>query len=281
MPTVEERFRAATAYVRKAIAAVEDRGVVYALDPVTGFVEWYAGKVKTGQPRADLARIEARWLRATRDDERSQIARDAELLADRVEENIPGAPQEWLRTNLYSGETPTATPPTTYYGEAADQAGEVWGWVKDKASGAAEGVSAVAKSLLIGGGVVLGWKLFGYLRERERGRERQAANGERRRLNAGLARVAETRGARPRARRTTALRRSLDDTDLETWFERDRAHVELRDRLTGQTVVEWWDNDVQQAIDDGFLPYRWSDAAAHAAAFEYAKNVGLIEDEAS
>src|SRR4051794_26038707 len=175
MPTVEERYRAATAYVRKAIAAVEDRGVVYAVDPVTGFVEWYAGKVKTGQPRADLARIESRWLRATRDDERSQIARDAELLADRVEENVPGAPRDWVRTNLYPGETPTVTPPTTYYGEAANQAGEVWGWVKDKASGAADGASSIATSLLIGGGIALGWKVFDYLRERERSRVRSAS----------------------------------------------------------------------------------------------------------
>jgi hypothetical protein len=190
MPTVEERYRAATAYVRRAIAAVEDRGIVYAIDPVTGFVEWYAGTVKTGQPRADLARIEARWLRATRDDERAQIARDAELLADRVEENVPGAPQDRLRSNLFPGETATATPPTTYYGEAATQAGEVWGWVKDKASGAAEGASSIAKSLLIGGGVVLSWKLFDYLRERERSRVRSASGRTRRALNASLERAA-------------------------------------------------------------------------------------------
>jgi hypothetical protein len=194
MPTVEERYRAATAYVRRAIVAVEDRGVVYAIDPVTGFVEWYAGNVKTGQPRADLARIEARWLRATRDDERAQIARDAELLADRVEENVPGAPQDRLRTNLYSGETPTAAPPTTYYGEAASQAGEVWGWVKDTASSAAEGAASVGKSLLIGGGVVLGWKLFDYLRERERDRVRSASGRTRRALNASLERTVSRAG---------------------------------------------------------------------------------------
>ena len=70
----------------------------------------------------------------------------------------------------------------------------------------------------------------------------------------------------------------LEDTQLETWFERDRAHVELRDPRTGKTIIEWWDEDVQQAIEDGFLPHRWTNAKAHAAAFDYAKSVGLIEE---
>ncbi|MCU1282403.1 MAG: hypothetical protein JWM53_5949 [bacterium] len=271
MPTVEERFHAATAYVRRAIAAVEDKGVVYAIDPVTGFVEWYAGKVKTAQPRNDLARIEARWLRATGDDERTQIARDAELLADRVEENLPGAPQDRIRTNLYAAETPKSTPATSYYGEVANQTDEVWDWVKQRASGAADGVSTVAKALLAGGGIILGWKVFDYLRERQRREQVRAGATERQRLNTNLSRAADAQ--------TTPLRRAMDDTELETWFERDRAHVELRDRLTGQTIVEWWDDEVQQAIEDGFLPERWTKNAAHAAAFEYAEHMGLVEDE--
>lgn len=271
MPTVGERFEAATAYVRRAIASVEDRGVVYAVDPVTGFVEWYAGKVKTAQPRDDLARVEARWLRATRNDERAQIARDAELLADRVEENLPGAPQNRTRTNLYPFETPRSTPATTYYGEATNQAADVWDWVKQRASGAADGAFTVGKALLAGGGMLLGWKALDYLRERHRREQVRAAATERQRLNTNLSRAADAQ--------TTPLRRAMDDTELETWFERDRAHVELRDRLTGQTIVEWWDDEVQQAIEDGFLPQRWTKNAAHAAAFEYAEQMGLVEDE--
>jgi hypothetical protein len=70
----------------------------------------------------------------------------------------------------------------------------------------------------------------------------------------------------------------LDETDLHTWFERDRAHVELRDRRTGKTIVEWWDEDVQQAIEDGFLPHFAPDTELHRAAFDYAKHVGLVEE---
>ncbi|HEY2746780.1 MAG TPA: hypothetical protein VGL86_19260, partial [Polyangia bacterium] len=79
MPTVEQRFQAATAYVHRAITVIEDRSFGYVIDPITGLVEWYAGRTKTEVPRAELARIEGRWLRATRDGERAQIARDAEL----------------------------------------------------------------------------------------------------------------------------------------------------------------------------------------------------------
>ena len=118
--------------------------------------------------------------------------------------------------------------------------------------------------------------MFDYLRERERNRVRSASGRTERALNTALARVAERRDARPRQRRARALR--FEDTELETWFERDRAHVELRDKHTGQTIVEWWDDDVQQAIEDGYLPHRWTDAEAHQAAFDYAESIGLIAE---
>lgn len=70
---------------------------------------------------------------------------------------------------------------------------------------------------------------------------------------------------------------SLDDDfesspkyEINTWFERDRAHVSLE--KDGETVVEWWDDDVQQAVEDGYLnPRDWL-----GSAMEYAKEMGLI-----
>jgi hypothetical protein len=196
MATVEQRYTAATAYVHRAIAAAEQVSVGYALDPVTGLIEWYAGKTKTEQPRQDLARIEARWLRATTDEGRATVAREAELLADRVEESLPGAPQDRARTNLYSGEVPKGTPATSYDQEVGAQAHAVWSWLKDTASAGAHQASSIGKWLLVGGGVVLGWKVFDYLRERERNRLRSAPTGGERALNASLEQVAETRNAR-------------------------------------------------------------------------------------
>jgi hypothetical protein len=188
MATVEERYATATAYVRRAIATVEDRGVGYIVDPTTGIIEWYAGRTKTAQPRNELARIEARWLRATNGGERAAVARDAELLADRVEENLPGAPQDRQRTNLYPGETPKGTPATTYADEVRGELGRGWGWVKTRLS---DGASNVGTWLLVGGGVVLSWKALDYLRERERQRALRAADEDESQLNAELEHVAD------------------------------------------------------------------------------------------
>lgn len=47
-------------------------------------------------------------------------------------------------------------------------------------------------------------------------------------------------------RRRKAPAVAIEGTDLYTWFERDRAHVELRHRDTDETLIEFWDED-----DDG------------------------------
>lgn len=70
---------------------------------------------------------------------------------------------------------------------------------------------------------------------------------------------------------------SLDDTIINTRFERDRAHVALwmKDEDGGQgqeLLVEWWDEAVREAVEDGFLnPRDW-----HGSAYEYAKESGML-----
>ena len=64
----------------------------------------------------------------------------------------------------------------------------------------------------------------------------------------------------------------LEDTEIHTWFERDRQHVELRSRLDDETILELWDDDVSQAVEDGFLnPRDW-----HRSAYEYALHLHVI-----
>ena len=63
---------------------------------------------------------------------------------------------------------------------------------------------------------------------------------------------------------------------LLTWFERDRAHVQLVDAATEQrSIMEWWDDDVTQALEDGFLDRR----DLLGSALEYAESVGLIPED--
>lgn len=65
---------------------------------------------------------------------------------------------------------------------------------------------------------------------------------------------------------------SIDETEIHTWFERDRSHVELRDKRTDRTIVEWWDEAVHEAVEDGFLdPRDW-----HHSAYDYAMQLGML-----
>lgn len=64
---------------------------------------------------------------------------------------------------------------------------------------------------------------------------------------------------------------SIDETQLQTWFERDRAWVAL-ENLDGETIIEWWDEAVSEAIEDGFLNPRHY----HESAYEYAEHLRLV-----
>lgn len=60
---------------------------------------------------------------------------------------------------------------------------------------------------------------------------------------------------------------------VTTWFERDRAHVAVECLSTGRTVADWWDEDVAELVEDGFLdPRDWIGSAV-----DYARYLGLIE----
>jgi hypothetical protein len=44
-----------------------------------------------------------------------------------------------------------------------------------------------------------------------------------------------------------------DDVEIHKWFERDRQHIEVRNKKTQETVAEWWDEAVTQMVEDGFF----------------------------
>jgi hypothetical protein len=196
MATVEDRYKAATAYVRRAIDAVKP-SAFYWINPVTGAASWYAGHEKTRVATSDLERIEDRWLLAKIDDERAKVARDAELLADRIQESLPGAPQDRVRTNLYAGEPQKKAEATSYLGEVSNTVGDAWNWLKKTASDASEKASTVEKWLVIGGGGLLAWKALDYLSAREHNRVRLAASDVDDELNTSLEEAAEQRDAQP------------------------------------------------------------------------------------
>lgn len=161
MATVESRYQVATAYVARAIASVESSSSLVKV------IDRYAAKIKTAPVRDALAQVQARWLRATSEGDRAMVAREAELLADRTKENLPGAPQDWARTNLFVGERETSTPATSYRQWFNDEAAADWAWLSGKAASAADAGKGVAEWLLIGGGLLVAWKAFDYFGKRQ------------------------------------------------------------------------------------------------------------------
>lgn len=63
---------------------------------------------------------------------------------------------------------------------------------------------------------------------------------------------------------------------VNTHFERDRAYVSVED-LNGKEIITWWDDDVRELIDDGFL----NPKNFEKSAIEYARYLGLIENDDS
>ena len=54
---------------------------------------------------------------------------------------------------------------------------------------------------------------------------------------------------------TTATHYTRENTTIETWRERDRQNVCLENNA-GLTLLDVWDEDVTQLMEDGFLEPR-------------------------
>lgn len=59
---------------------------------------------------------------------------------------------------------------------------------------------------------------------------------------------------------------------VETWFERDRAMVSVMNEDTDDILLEWWDEEVRELVEAGFLsPDDWE-----RSAIEYAIHLGVL-----
>jgi hypothetical protein len=229
--------------VRRAIDAVKP-SAVYWLNPVTGIASWYAGHEKTQVPEADLEKIQDRWLRAKSDPERAKVARDAELLADRIEESLPGAPQDRTRTNLYEDEVQQHADATSYVGEVEGEGSAAWDWLKKKKDEATKKGSEIGTWLLVGGGALLAWKTLGYLTARAQSRVRMAAGDTERALNVSLEDAAERQDETLAkvdgyvySLEGSSNWRSASDEDWETIVATVEGHIIGRRTIDGADVV--------------------------------------------
>ena len=63
-----------------------------------------------------------------------------------------------------------------------------------------------------------------------------------------------------------------DELEFYSWFERDRACVEIRHKETQETIWEAWDDDVYELVEAGYLNAR----DLRGSAMEHASRLGLI-----
>jgi hypothetical protein len=51
------------------------------------------------------------------------------------------------------------------------------------------------------------------------------------------------------------LRERWQDNEVEVtvWDERDRLHICVQEKDSGECLIEWWDEDAQQMFEDGFF----------------------------
>jgi len=61
---------------------------------------------------------------------------------------------------------------------------------------------------------------------------------------------------------------------VETWFERDRSNVRIEEADSDYTLADWWDEDVQQLAEDGFLDFA-SVGRLRTSAVRYADYLGI------
>ncbi len=64
-----------------------------------------------------------------------------------------------------------------------------------------------------------------------------------------------------------------DKVRVEVWEERDRLHIGIQDKDTGEYYASWWDDEARQMFEDGFFkPGR----ELEESVLEYAEDMGIL-----
>ena len=69
-----------------------------------------------------------------------------------------------------------------------------------------------------------------------------------------------------------------NDVRVEVWEERDRLHIGIQDKETGDYYVSWWDNDAREMIEQGFFK---SGPKLKESVLDYAEEMGILTKESS
>lgn len=64
-----------------------------------------------------------------------------------------------------------------------------------------------------------------------------------------------------------------DHVRVEVWEERDRLHIGIQDKESGNYYASWWDEDARQMFEDGFFK---SGKGLENSVLEYAEEMGIL-----
>lgn len=67
---------------------------------------------------------------------------------------------------------------------------------------------------------------------------------------------------------------SRDDVRVEVWEERDRLHIGIQNKETGDYLKSWWDDDAREMFEQGFFK---SGPKLKESVLEYAEDMGILE----
>lgn len=71
----------------------------------------------------------------------------------------------------------------------------------------------------------------------------------------------------------TTKRPARDDVRVEVWEERDRLHIGIQNKDTGEYVASWWDDEARKMFEQGFFK---RGRALQESVLAYAEEVGLL-----
>jgi len=69
-----------------------------------------------------------------------------------------------------------------------------------------------------------------------------------------------------------------DQVRVEVWEERDRLHIGIQNKDTGDYYVSWWDDDARQMFEDGFFKKKPN---LEESVLDYAEEMGILSKESS
>jgi len=67
---------------------------------------------------------------------------------------------------------------------------------------------------------------------------------------------------------------SRDDVRVEVWEERDRLHIGIQNKETGDYLASWWDNEAREMFEQGFFE---REPRLKESVLSYAEEMGILQ----